>query len=295
MMTGREKTEKYIEASLTVNSQISEAVCNLIIERFAGGLILEDEKDRSEIGIKFYIAEGTHPEFKKIIADYIKEVCGDEGFHEGDIKTKKIANIEWVQAYRDSVRPTAIDRVWIRPPWIDPSSHHEINLVIEPGMAFGTGSHESTRLCIREMLKYLKPGDTYFDLGCGSGILCVLAAKLGAANIMGADIDLIAVQNSHENCLLNKVEDRVEIVQGSTREGTTGRKYDFLTANIIKKTIMELYEEIHEAVSPGGIIVLSGLLAEDEKPIVQMLTEYDMLKYNINHDGDWIAVTVVKK
>ncbi|MEW5925366.1 MAG: 50S ribosomal protein L11 methyltransferase, partial [Candidatus Zixiibacteriota bacterium] len=169
MKTGPEKAENYIEAGLIVDAQIHEAVCNFIVERFAGGLILDDKEDTGQVGITFYIAEGEHSGFEKLLVDYIRNRCGDEKFSDSDIKTRKIANLEWIQVYRDSIKPVEIGRLYIHPPWMEASKRHDIDLIIEPRMAFGTGNHESTRLCLLDIMEYLDPGDSFFDLGCGSG------------------------------------------------------------------------------------------------------------------------------
>jgi len=294
-MSGLDKTEYYIEADLTVDRQIHEAVCNFIIERFAGGLILEDVKSADTIGIKFYIPEGKFPDYKDKITTYINDGCGDEDFRENQISSKTIRSVEWVQAYRDSVKAIGIGNLFIRPPWIEPSREHEIDLLIEPRMAFGTGNHETTQLCVKEILKHLKPGDSFFDLGCGSGILSILAARIGGERVKGVDIDSIAVQNSMENIALNGVEKIVKIARGSIELAKDEIAYDMLAANIIRSTILELYDRIHDAVGPGGIIILSGLMRQDEDEIVEMLSKYDIRRHEVNRAGQWTAVTVFKK
>lgn len=294
MKTGPEKAEHFIEAGLTVETQIHEAVCNFIVERFAGGLVLDEDEKAGLVSITFYITEGEYPNFKTLLAEYIRHGCGDEKFSESDIRTRKIANLEWIQVYRDSIKPVAIDRLYIHPPWIEASREHELDLIIEPRMAFGTGNHESTRLCIREILKYLRPGDAFFDLGCGSGILSIVAAKLGARPVKGVDIDPIAVQNAIENAALNEVTEKVQIVLGSIEKASGDPPYDLLAANIIKSTIAGLFEGIYHAMKPGATFVLSGLLVEDKEPLLELLSKYNILKYNINYDGEWLAITAIK-
>ena len=295
MKTGPEKTENYIEAGLIVDAQIHEAVCNFIVERFAGGLILDDKEGGDQVGITFYIADGEHAGFEKLLADYIRDRCGDENFSEADIKTKKIANLEWIQLYRDSIKPVEIGSLYIHPPWIEASKNHAIDLVIEPRMAFGTGNHESTRLCLQAILEYLHPGDSFFDLGCGSGILSIVAAKLGAGFVRGVDIDPIAVQNAVENAELNGVSGKLEIIEGSVDMAQTEKPFDLIAANIIRSTIMELFDGIYQAVKPGGIIVLSGLLVEDKDAVLELFNSHDITKYYIKQDGEWIGITAFKR
>lgn len=295
MFAGVKKPEKYIEVSLTVPIEIHDAVCNFITENVSGGIILEEKKDSDLAGITFYLPEGIIPEFPDKLSVYIKEISPDHSFSVAEIKTRIIENIEWEEAYKASVRPTVIDKVIIRPPWAKSPRGDKLDIVIEPKMAFGTGSHESTRLCVKEILEHFKPGQTFFDLGCGSGILSILAAKLGACRVRGAEIDLVAVDNALENVCVNRVSDVVEIVHGSIEKAEDNPPYDFLVANLIKSTIIELFGRINAAVRSGGIMLLSGLLIEDKDSIIETLSRNNILKYNIKQDGQWIAIRAVKR
>jgi ribosomal protein L11 methyltransferase len=292
-----EKPESYFEVSLDIPQSIQEPVCDYIIENLARGLILEEEEDSDTIGIKFYLPEAAGIVFKENLLRFIDSQSSDFVLNPDNIRIKTIANIEWEEAYKESIKATIIDNVVIRPPWVKYiSSSDKIEIVIEPKMAFGTGSHETTRLCIREILKYFKSGMTLFDLGCGSGILSILAAKLGGRDIRGVDIDMIAVQNGRENIIINEVSERVEIEFGSIEKVHEHIRYDVLTANIIKSTIVELYNKIDKAVKSGGIIILSGLLQQDQESIGDLLNRYgNVEKFEINEDGQWLAYTIFKK
>jgi ribosomal protein L11 methyltransferase len=292
-----EKPESYFEISLDIPQSIQEPVCDYIIENLARGLILEEEEDSDTIGIKFYLPETVGIVFKENLLRFIDSQSSDFVLNPDNIRIKTIANIEWEEAYKESIKATIIDNVVIRPPWVKYiSSSDKIEIVIEPKMAFGTGSHETTRLCIREIMKYFKSGMTLFDLGCGSGILSILAAKLGGRDIRGVDIDMIAVQNGRENIIINEVSERVEIEFGSVEKVREHIRYDVLTANIIKSTIIELYDKIDKAVKGGGIIILSGLLHQDQESISDLLSRYGNIeKFEINEDGQWLAYTIFKK
>jgi ribosomal protein L11 methyltransferase len=297
-MSGKEdKPESYFEISLDIKSDIQEPVCNYIIENLARGLILEEEDDADTIGIKFYLPETEGTIFKENLVNFINGQSSDFSLDPDQIRIKTIANIEWEKAYKESIKATIIDRVVIRPPWVKYlSPHDKIEIIIEPKMAFGTGSHETTRLCVREILKYFKSEQTLFDLGCGSGVLSILAAKLGGRNIRGADIDIIAVQNSRENIVINEVADRIEIEFGSIEKVPVSIKYDMLVANIIKSTIIELYDKIDRAVKAGGIIILSGLLEQDREAVSALLSGYrNIEKIEITAEGQWLAYIIFKK
>ena len=132
-----------------------------------------------------------------------------------------------------------------------------------------------------------------------SGLTClplsILAARLGGKNIVGVDIDLLAVENARENIAINEVADRVIIIKGSIEAARGEGPFDFLAANIIKETILKLLDDIFEIVKPGGMIILAGLLSEDKEAVEAALAKHDILKYNIKYDGEWIAVNVVKE
>jgi ribosomal protein L11 methyltransferase len=295
-MPGNDKNlVNYIEVSLSVPRNIHDAICNFIIENYSRGLVLEEEEKSDKVGIKFHVPESGGYGFRKELTEYINRIKQNQLFDSSDISTRIIRNIEWVEAYRQSVKVTVVDNVFIRPPWLSGDYPDKLEIIIEPKMAFGTGTHETTRLCIREILKYFKPGQTFFDLGCGSGILSILAAKLGANVVKGVDIELMAIQNAEENIKINNVGNNMQVELGSIEKAAGDPPYDFLVANLIKSTILQLYDKINDAVKPGGIIVLSGLLIDDEKETIAMLREFGVLKYNINKNGQWVAIRVDKK
>lgn len=294
MKTEAERPGKYIEVSLVVPESIHEIICDYIIENLASGLILEDEEDSDLIGIKFYLPKDIKSEFKDELWQYINSIDSNLKLPENFIKTKDVPEIEWVKIFQDSIEPIFIDDVVIRPPWLSITDKDCIELIIEPKMAFGTGRHETTRLCIRAILKHLKEGISFFDLGCGNGILSILASKKKATRIMGSDTDPIAIDNARENIIINNVADKIEYEIGSIENAERQKPYGFFVANIIKETILDLYDRIDSCTKPGGIIVLSGLLREDEEPITAKLKKCGRSNYKITNDGRWIAVTIFK-
>lgn len=298
----KDKTEQtpmeYLETYLKVPRIIHDAVCNFIIENYSAGLVIEDEDQVEDVGIKFYVPISGESNFsvRNELAGYIRDISENlptKSFSAGEIRVKVVQHADWEKKYRNSIKPIFVKNVIIRPPWLEAETSGKIDLIIEPKMAFGTGSHETTRLCIIEMLEHFKPGMNFLDLGCGSGILAILAAKLGAGRVHGVDIDLTAVENARENAKINGVSDRVEIFQGSVELAKKNSPYDFLTANIIKNTIVELFEKIYKAVRPGGRIILSGLLKEDEESVGEMLSHYD-IKYDIKYNGQWLVINIVR-
>jgi len=289
------KPDKYIEAGFTVSKDIQEVVCNYIIENFSTGLVFEDVEDTGAIGIKFHVPIKAGTGFRAKLVKYINKINPGTGLPEEDIKIHVLDDIEWIDAYKKSILPVIIENVVIKPPWVDNVYKNMIELIIEPKMAFGTGSHETTRLCIIEILKNFKKGSSFFDLGCGSGILSILAAKLGAGFALGVDIDPQATENAEENIAINHVKEIVKIKTGSVELASRKAPYDFIAAKLIKSTILMLFDQIYNCLKPGGTALLSGLLVRDKEAVVKMLGRFNISKYGIKQSGEWLAVSVLKK
>jgi ribosomal protein L11 methyltransferase len=163
------------------------------------------------------------------------------------------------------------ERVTVRPPWRDNDVEPEpdqVMIVLDPGMAFGTGLHPSTRLGVLGLEQTLRPGDRVLDVGTGSGILAIAAAKLGAANIDAVDIEPVAVRSTRENAERNGVADQISVEVGSVGpdQPFTGT-YDLVLANIIARVLIDLAEDLDKAVAPGGTLVLSGIISMREPAV----------------------------
>jgi ribosomal protein L11 methyltransferase len=213
-----------------------------------------------------------------------------------DIKEKSIKSAEWEDEYRKSVKVTTVgDDVAIRPPWETVPENIKYDIIIEPKMAFGTGTHETTRGCLRAIRDDFEPGMRFLDLGCGSGILSILADKMKADYIKAVDYDILAVENCGENFLINNVATPHDIVHGSIEKCDNDKPYDFVCANIIKSTILEMIERLDKLTAPGGLLVLSGLLEQDERPILEGLKTLGLSKVAIYADNEWRTLTVHKE
>ncbi|MGB5138217.1 MAG: 50S ribosomal protein L11 methyltransferase [Candidatus Zixiibacteriota bacterium] len=187
-----------------------------------------------------------------------------------------------------------VDNLVIKSTWDQINYGDKLQIVIEPKMAFGTGHHETTQLCMAQLQKDIKPGDKMLDLGCGSGILSILAAKLGADASLGLDIDLAAIENAQENIELNQVSDRVTIKFGSMEKVNLIGYYDIVVSNLIKDEIYNLFENFMRCLKPGGILILSGILIEQEEEFVNFLKLKSITGNEITRKNDWICCRVIK-
>ena len=178
----------------------------------------------------------------------------------------------------------------VKPTW-EEYAPEEKDLVIEsdPGMAFGTGTHETTSMCIKLMEKYVKPGDMVLDVGCGSGILSVAASLLGAGNTLAVDIDPEAVKVASENVVLNGCSDRVAVMEGNLVEGIDFKAH-VVAANLMADLVMMLSSHVALHLLPGGIYISSGILTEKEKIVSDAIVKCGFRIIEVIHDGMWCAI-----
>lgn len=290
--------ESYIEVSVNIPRNLCDAVCNFIIENICAGLVLEEEEESDETCVKFYLLESRRNDFDQKLSTYFSSLIsmGESLTRMPRITERPVKSVEWEEQYRRSVKPILVAAdVAVRPPWEAAPAGARFDIVIEPKMAFGTGTHESTRGCIKGIRDNFKDGMRFLDLGCGSGILSILADKMGAAYIKAVDNDLLAVENCGENFLVNNVKAAHDIVHGSMGCCLGDKPYDFVCANIIKSTILDMLEDIKRLTAPGGYVVLAGLLEQDEIEVSQKLMELSMVDYDTFDDNEWRLFVVRKE
>ncbi len=205
-----------------------------------------------------------------------------------DFSIAEIAEQNWVQLTQSQFEPIHIDdRLWIVPSWHEAPNRDAINIEMDPGMAFGTGSHPTTRLCLQWLLDAVKPGDRVLDYGCGSGILGIAAARLGAASVLGVDIDEHAVTASRANAERNGIAaGRAEWL--SSAQQLAGQ-YDLVVANILTNPLCVLAPGIAARVAPGGRLALSGVLAAQAAQVIAAYQPWISLRVGAEHDG-WIRL-----
>lgn len=200
------------------------------------------------------------------------------------------ADEEWSTAWKKYYKPTPIgERIVIVPSW----EHYdkkdgEIIIDMDPGMAFGTGTHETTRLCASLLEKYIKQGDKMLDIGSGSGILAICGAKLGASSCFACDIDPVAVRTEKENCERNGCGN-VTCAVSDLLAGVPDEKYDIVTANIVADIIIRLSSDVGRYMKDGAHIVVSGIISEREPEVDRAMLESGFTKVEALYDGGWCA------
>jgi len=207
-----------------------------------------------------------------------------------DYTVESVAEQDWVRLTQSQFDPIPISpRLWIVPTWHEAPDSRAINLKLDPGLAFGTGSHPTTRLCLRWLDDQLHGGETLLDYGCGSGILAIAAAKLGAARVDGVDIDEQAVTASRDNAELNTVRANF-CLPGELAPG----QYDVVVANILTNPLKGMAPLLAGRVRPGGRLVLSGILAEQAEEVMVVYREWFVFDPPVTDEG-WVRLAGIKK
>ncbi len=246
------------------------------------------EKNRDESIIHIYIEEGNNP---SEAVSFISERLSAEGISY-KIETDGCSEEDWADKWKAFFKPTAVgDRLFVRPIWIDDyDSGDRVVLNIEPGAAFGTGTHETTRLCLETLDKIIKDGDTVLDIGCGSGILAIASMLLGAKEGFGVDIDPLAVKTAKENGLMNNLsEPQLSFVCGDLADKVT-KKYDVVVANIVADIIMLFSTQVRAFMKPDAKFIASGIIDSRADEVVASLTNAGLILEERIEKNGWVCL-----
>ena len=223
----------------------------------------------------------------------------------GTIEASETEDKDWINNWKQYFKPFTVDNILIKPTWEEiPEEHKDKMLIqIDPGTAFGTGKHETTQLCIRQLEKYVKPGVKVLDLGTGSGILGITALKLGAEYVFGTDLDENAITAVHENLEANDIpEEKFGVVQGNiidekeVQDAAGYECYDIAVANILADIIIMIQEEVPVHIKKGGIFITSGIINMKEQAVKDALAKNDAFEIiETTYQGEWVSITCRKK
>ncbi len=241
-------------------------------------------------------------------ADIVAELTRLEEFLPVGTKNISLSNTEdkdWINNWKQFFKPFRLyDNIVIKPTWeaLDEVNEGDMVVEIDPGIAFGTGSHETTKLCIGQLKKYLKPGDTVFDVGSGSGILSIISVMLGAGFVHGMDIDEVAVRASIENREVNHMtEEQLVLTCGNLLAGDEvtnkmalevngGNKYDIVVANILADVIIPLSGVVKPFLKEDGYFITSGIIDMKEEAVKEALLSNGFEIIDIVHMNDWVSI-----
>ena len=219
------------------------------------------------------------------------------------IEESETEDVDWVNNWKQYFHQFYIDDILVIPSWekVKPEDSDKMVIHIDPGTAFGTGMHEATQLCIRALKKYVTSETEILDVGCGSGILGMLALKFGAKHSLGTDLDPCAIDATHENMEVNGIrKDQYEVMIGNiiddkaVQDAVGYEKYDIVAANILADVLVPLTPVIIHQMKPGAVYITSGIIEDKENVVVEAVKAAGLEVLEVNHQGEWVSVVARK-
>lgn len=310
---------KWSEISIHTTNEAVEPISNILHEAGASGVVIEDRidlfKEREDrFGEIYQLNPDDYPEegvlmkaylpvnsFLAETVDEIKEAINNLAVYDIDlglnsVSMNEVHEEEWATAWKKYYHPVKIsERFTIVPTWEEyvPVSSDELIIELDPGMAFGTGTHPTTVMCIQALEKTVKQNDEVVDVGTGSGVLSIAAALLGASHITALDLDEVAVESAKQNVELNKVQDVVDVSKNNLLDGVTGKK-DVVVANILAEIIMSFTDDVASAVKPGGYFISSGIISQKKEDVKKALIASGFEIEETIMMEDWVAFIAKK-
>ena len=272
-------------------------------ERMYIDILPELAPDEGIAYISFFLdAEQEQEQFLVQVQKELEELQNFVEIGTAKITQEETEDKDWINNWKQYFTSFAIDDILIKPTWEEHTTEGEYRCVIEidPGTSFGTGKHETNQLCIRQLLKYIKPGDQVLDVGCGSGILSVVSLKLGASHVTGIDIDPICMEAVAENMQVNGLPpEKGSFYQGNliddlNLQREVGGEYEIVVANILADIIIPLTPVIPERLKKGGLYITSGIIDFKEESVKQALLEAGLEIVEVKYQGEWVSITARK-
>ena len=304
------EVKSWLEVNLTVDSELAEAVAEVLSRYAENGVVVEqgmDYNDAEDIGTPFgpchvygYLPMNEEIEEKK---NQIQQALWHLGFISEipEPEFKIIQDQDWMSSWKKFYHPILIgNKMLVLPAWIEQTDPDRIAIKIDPSMAFGTGTQPTTQLCLTLAEEYVKPGIDVIDVGCGSGILSIGSVLLGAKHALGVDIDPESMKNSKDNAVRNGVTDRCEFYHGSVAEILKNEcsinHAPLVLANILAPILLMLFDVgMADLVDPGGILCLSGILEDQEEKVRKMAESKGLIFIKRMQVKDWVAMSFRKE
>ena len=267
-------------------------------------ILPETEVNDGVAYLSFYLdEEGDAGQILADVRSALEELSAWTDVGEGSIEESQTEDLDWMNNWKQYFHQFYVDDILIIPSWEDvkPEDSEKMVIHIDPGTAFGTGMHETTQLCIRQIRKYVTDQTRILDVGCGSGILGMLALKFGAAYSVGTDLDPCAVEATHENMQVNGIRpDQYQVMIGNiindpaVQEKVGCERYDIVAANILADVLVELTPVVVSRMKPGGIYITSGIIDDKEQTVVEAVKRAGLEVMEVTYQGEWVCVTARK-
>ncbi len=315
---------KWKQFRLKTTTQAEDIVSSMLADLGIEGVQIEDkipltEQDKEQMFVDilpdipdddgtayltFYLDE--EEDVAPILMNVRKELEDMRAFldiGECTIEESETEDVDWVNNWKQYFHQFYIDDILVIPSWEDvkPEDSDKLVIHIDPGTAFGTGMHETTQLCIRALKKYVTSETEILDVGCGSGILGMLALKFGAKHSLGTDLDPCAIDATHENMEVNGIsKEQYEVMIGNiiddkeVQDAVGYEKYDIVAANILADVLVPLTPVIIHQMKPGAVYITSGIIEDKENVVVEAVKAAGLEVLEVNHQGEWVSVVARK-
>ncbi|WP_054950042.1 50S ribosomal protein L11 methyltransferase [Numidum massiliense] len=311
---------KWAEICVHIGHEAQEAAANILYEAGAKGVVIEDsalperEWEASygeiyELNVEDYPSEGVilkaylplGSNLAETVENVTARVAGlvayDLDIGPGTVTVNEVDPRDWESAWKKYYKPTRLaEKLIVKPTWeaYEPPHSGDIVIELDPGMAFGTGTHPSTALVLRSLEKIVQGGERVVDVGCGSGILSIAAAKLGTASVLALDVDDVAVEVTRENVRTNGAEAQVAVRQNDLLHGVEG-PFDIALANILAEVILQFVGDAARVLKPGGYYIMSGIIEAKERLVTEALEAHQFRIVETIYQDDWVAITAQKR
>ena len=317
---------KWNKFTLTTTTEAVDLISNLFDENGIEGIEIEDNiplteaetkgmfidilpelpPDEGVAKVSFYLEDLSDLErILKEIEEGLDDLSQFVDVGERTIEASETEDKDWINNWKQYFKPFTVDDILIKPTWEELPKEHEDKLLIQidPGTAFGTGQHETTQLCIRQLRKYLTPDSEILDVGTGSGILGITALKLGAKEVFGTDLDENAITAVGENLEANQIDgEKFRVLQGNIIDDKAVQDqvgyecYDIVVANILADVIILLQKEIPVHLKKGGIFITSGIINMKEEAVKEAMSQNEALEIiETTYQGEWVSITARKR
>ena len=315
---------KWKQFRLKTTTQAEDIVSSMLADLGIEGVQIEDkipltEQDKEQMFVDilpdipdddvtayltFYLDE--EEDVAPVLMNVRKELEDMRAFldvGECTIEESETEDVDWVNNWKQYFHQFYIDDILVIPSWekVKPEDSDKMVIHIDPGTAFGTGMHETTQLCIRALKKYVTSETEILDVGCGSGILGMLALKFGAKHSLGTDLDPCAIDATHENMEVNgSRKDQYEVMIGNiiddkaVQDAVGYEKYDIVAANILADVLVPLTPVIIHQMKPGAVYITSGIIEDKENVVVEAVKAAGLEVLEVNHQGEWVSVVARK-
>ncbi len=303
----------YFELRIKINPDITDIVTDMFFDVFdCEGIVTTEESykdlemtNSTEGTLRIFIKGDSRPDFKNIIQEQ-KDILKSRGLTDEELGSWEYSieekeNQDWSEKWKEKWTVThATDKVTIVPSWLEytPKLEEEIIINIDPGCAFGTGTHQTTQLCMRALEKYFKQGMSMADIGTGSGILAIMAKKMGASNIYGCDIEDDVIETARKNANINGLDKLQPFNENTDFQVNTAdnitEQFDFVCANILHNVLAEIMPDLKRIMKDSAYLSLSGILDEKRQIVLDAVMKNNLKVVDEIHQNQWVSFVVIK-